>query len=153
MNRYILILTLLSTIIIVGCKNSNPNNTEVTSEIINNPISASGNITNKNTPVIHFQKEIHDFGIIIQGEKVSHRFKFKNIGDSDLVVKNATASCGCTVPSFSKKPIAPGEEGEIEVIFDSANRSGRQTKTITVWSNTQPNQTKLVIECEIVIRK
>lgn len=150
-NALVLIFGLL--VLLTACNNKNQTSTEITSDIINNPVSAQGKSNDNDLPIIHFQKEVHDFGIIIQGEKVSHRFKFKNIGKNNLVIKNATASCGCTVPSFSQKPIAPGEEGEIEIVFNSANRSGRQTKTITVWSNTQPNQTKLAIECEIIVRK
>lgn len=141
------------SVLFSSCNNNKKTNTEITSDIINNPVTANGKSSKKDLPIIHFQKKVHDFGIIIQGEKVSHRFKFKNIGKSDLVIKNASASCGCTVPSFSQKPILPGEEGEIEVVFNSANRSGHQTKTITVWSNTQPNQNRLSIECEIVVRK
>lgn len=153
MKQNILIFALFLSAVLIACNNKQSANTEITADIINNPVTADGGKVKNDLPIIHFQKEVHDFGIIIQGEKVAHRFKFKNIGKSNLVIKNATASCGCTVPSFSQKPIAPGEEGEIEVVFNSANRSGRQTKSITVWSNSQPNQNKLAIECEIVVRK
>lgn len=143
---------LLTSVIFSACNNKN-DSSKITSDIINNPITAQDKKDSKSSPEIHFSKELHNFGIIIQGEKVVHRFKFKNIGSSNLIIKNATASCGCTVPTFPTKPIEPGEEGEVEVVFNSANRSGKQTKTITVWSNSQPNQKKLAIECEIVVRK
>ncbi len=146
------IVVLIAVAIVSSCTNSN-NSKEITSDLIHNPITASGKKSDNNLPSIQFNKEIHDFGIIIQGENVQHLFKFKNTGKTNLIIKDATASCGCTVPSFSREPIGPGEDGEIEVIFNSANRTGRQTKTINVWSNTQPNQTKLRIECEIVVRK
>lgn len=123
---------------------------EITSSVIQNPATASGKKTDGKMPVIQFEKTEHDFGIIMQGEKVSYTFKYKNIGNSDLIINNATASCGCTVPHFSREPIAPGQSGEIEVVFDSSNRSGRQTKNITVWSNCQPNQVVLRIFTEIV---
>lgn len=143
------------TIFFYSCGNETKKNSEesVSAEMINNPITADGDSGLKNLPAIKFEKTEHDFGILLQGEKVSYTFKFKNIGKKELIVKEASASCGCTVPKYSQKPIAPGEEGELEVIFDSKNRTGRQIKTITVWTNCQPNQTKLQIVSEIVVPK
>lgn len=148
-----LFIIILSITFFIACNNTNNKSKEITSDLIQNPISASNNGDISELPIIKFTSELHDFGIIIQGEKVAHSFKFKNTGESDLLIKDASASCGCTVPSFPREPIAPGEEGEIEVIFDSANRSGRQHKSINVISNTQPNTTRLQIECEIIKRK
>ncbi len=76
-----------------------------------------------------------DFGTIEAGKKVEHVFKFKNTGDSDLIIRRTKASCGCTAIAPSKKVIAPGEEGEIKAIFDSKGRSGPQSKQITVTLN------------------
>ncbi|MBI9067398.1 MAG: DUF1573 domain-containing protein [Salinivirgaceae bacterium] len=150
MNKNILLASVL-IFSLFSCGNKNEKTEQdITSGIIKNPITADGNFNMKNMPIIKFENEEHDFGILLQGEKVSHTFKFKNIGKQDLIVKDASASCGCTVPKFSQKPIAPGEEGEIEVIFDSNRRSGRQVKSITVWTNCQPNQNKLRIISEIV---
>lgn len=144
-----LIIILLSA----GCSN-NPKNAEpISPDIIKNPISADSKNDLGDLPKIQFDKTEHDFGIILQGEKVSYTFVFKNIGKHDLIIKDASASCGCTVPKFTSKPVKPGEIGEIEVIFDSSNRTGRQLKTLTVWSNCQPNQTKLQILSEIVVPK
>ena len=145
--------TFLVMLIIVGglvsCTNKNKTS-HLTAELIQNPATASGKHTDGNMPQMQFDKTEHDFGIILQGEKVSYTFKYKNIGNTDLIIKDATASCGCTVPHFSREPIAPGQTGEIEVVFDSGNRTGRQTKTITVWTNCQPNQSILKIFTEIV---
>ena len=124
--------------------------------------SQSGNFINKNSlesrnsdtsalPIIQFEKTAHNFGQIIQDEKVSYTFTFKNIGQGDLIIKDAKASCGCTVAKYSRKPIKPGEEGEIEVIFDSHNRSGKQLKTVTVWTNCQPEQIRLQLSAEIQV--
>jgi hypothetical protein len=132
---------------------SQQNENAITPEIIRNPITSENSSDLSDLPKIQFEKLEHDFGILLQGEKVTYSFKFKNTGKQELIVKDASASCGCTVPKFTTKPIAPGEQGEIEVIFNSANRTGRQVKTITVWSNCQPNQTKLQIMCEIVVPK
>ncbi len=89
-------------------------------------------------PVISFEKESHDFGVVTSGEKVKYSFKFKNTGKSPLIISNAEASCGCTVPEYPHEPIVPGGEGTISVVFDSANRTGMQNKLISVYSNAVP---------------
>jgi hypothetical protein len=150
MNMRLVVFFLFALLIISCSDNRELKTVKITSDLIQNPATASGKKMNGNMPIIQFDKTEHDFGIILQGEKVSYTFKYKNIGNSDLIINNAKASCGCTVPHFSREPIAPGQSGEIEVVFDSGNRSGRQTKNITVWSNCQPNQTILKIFTEIV---
>jgi hypothetical protein len=102
-------------------------------------------------PKITFEKMEHDFGKIIQGEMVKYSFRFTNTGYSDLLISNVSTSCGCTVGSFSKDPIPPGESGLIEVIFDSRGRKGFQNKTITVLANTRPNKTMLRIKSNITL--
>jgi hypothetical protein len=146
-----LIYFFLLSLLIVSCSDKRELKiAKISSDLIQNPATASGKKSDGNMPIIQFDQTEHDFGIILQGEKVSYTFKYKNIGNSDLIINNARASCGCTVPHYSREPIAPGQTGEIEVVFDSGNRSGKQTKTITVWSNCQPNQTILKIFTEIV---
>jgi len=146
-------IIVLITVVSIGCSSNSSKNKEVTTDLIKNPITASGNLDNSEMPEIKFNKDIHDFGLLLQGEKVSYTFKFKNIGKGDLIIKEATATCGCTVPKYPRKPIAAGENGEIEVIFDSQNRAGKQVKSVTVWTNCQPNKIKLQIVSEIVIPK
>ena len=89
----------------------------------------------KGTPQINFDENFYDFGTIAQGEKVSHTFKFRNIGSGQLVITDVTTSCGCTASKYSLEPVAPGAEGMVEVIFDSYGREGRQMKKISVWTN------------------
>lgn len=103
----------------------------------------------KNLPKIKFEKLVHEFGDINQGEIVSCTFKFKNTGGSDLVITSASASCGCTVPEVPKFPIKPGEDGEIKVRFDSANTEGTVKKEIVVVTNCIPNSTQLHIQAMI----
>jgi hypothetical protein len=79
-----------------------------------------------------FAEEKHDFGKITQGEKVSYSFTFKNTGNSDLIVSNASASCGCTIPNYPKVPVKPGEESKIDVVFNSDGKSGLVEKTVTL---------------------
>lgn len=84
-----------------------------------------------------FEEDHFSFGSITEGEKARHAFKFHNTGDQPLVIADAKASCGCTVPSFPKEPIPPGGDGEIIVEFNSAGRPGHQQKNVMIYSNAQ----------------
>ena len=95
---------------------------------------------------IKFAGTTHEFGTIKTGDKVNHKFKFKNTGNAPLTIKNVDVSCGCTFPSYPFIPIEPGEEGEIDVTFDSKNKLGRQKPTITVITNGRPRTIKLYME-------
>lgn len=99
--------------------------------------------------VMSFENGEYNFGEITQGEKVSYSYKFKNVGKSPLIILNATATCGCTVPEVPKEPVKPGEEGEIKVVFDSNGKSGMQDKVITVTSNAQPHIASLHLTGEV----
>lgn len=132
-------------------KNQNKEEETVSTDIVNVPSSASGQASTENQPVITFDEESHDFGIITQGEKVSHTFKFENTGKSDLVITTAQGSCGCTVPNYPKTPIAPGEEGKIDVVFASEGKAGKVSKTITVVTNANPNTKVLTISANIEV--
>lgn len=104
----------------------------------------------KGTPEISFNVMEYDFGRITEGEVVAYTFKYRNTGDGKLLINSATTSCGCTVPRFDKKPLEPGDEGSMEVIFDSSHREGKQTKTITVRSNAKVKVVVLRITAEII---
>lgn len=101
-------------------------------------------------PLIVFSAESHDFGDISSGEKVSFTFSYRNEGNANLIIKSASASCGCTVPKWSKEPLPPGEKGLIEIVFDSSGRSGRQMKTITIRSNAEPSIKMLQITANVI---
>jgi hypothetical protein len=149
-------LILVASVIIftVACKNSkNPDlpDNAINPSVVDNPVSASANKNSKdNVPVFQFAVASHDFGKIIQGEKVSFAFQFKNIGKGDLVIRAAQGSCGCTVPEFPKEAVKPGEGGIINVTFNSEGREGLQEKTITIISNTMPNTHMLTISGVVV---
>ena len=101
------------------------------------------------TPQISFDVSEHNFGTIAQGEKVSHTFSFRNIGDGPLQITDVTTSCGCTASKYSTKPVAPGESGTVEVIFDSYGREGKQLKSANVWTNCSDKPVKLQIFAEV----
>jgi uncharacterized cupredoxin-like copper-binding protein len=104
---------------------------------------------------IQFEKTEHDFGKLKQGDEAEYKFKFTNTGKEPLIIENATGSCGCTVPSYPKEPVAPGASGEIMVKFNSAGKSNAQQKTVTLTANTEPIQTILTIKAfvEVVEKK
>ena len=96
-------------------------------------------------PEISFEETEHDFGTIDQGTAVEHTFKFTNTGNAPLVITNATSSCGCTVPTWTKEPIAPGETGEMLVKFNGSGQN-QVTKTVTVTANTEAGTEQLKIK-------
>jgi hypothetical protein len=95
---------------------------------------------------IEFEEDVYDFGDVTPKGKVTHEFSFTNTSDNPLVITQATASCGCTVPSYPTKPIEPGESGEISVIYNAASTPGDVTKTVTVVANTYPAKTILTLK-------
>ncbi|MCX7955422.1 MAG: DUF1573 domain-containing protein [Bacteroidales bacterium] len=145
----LLYIYILISFTIISCTNHNKTN-NITTDLINNPITAEGESDTSRLPKILWKETKHDLGVLIQGEKASYVFKFKNIGKSALVISSVSASCGCTVANYDKNPIEPGQESGIEVIFDSSGRSGHQSKTITIIANTQPNRHELYITAEVV---
>jgi hypothetical protein len=115
---------------------------------------ASGSLmheTDTGTAIISFREYEHDFGKVAEGGKVAYVFTFENKGTGNLVVLNASTSCGCTVPKYDTKPIPPGETGIIEVVFDTSGRNGIQTKTIKVNSNASAPVVLLKIVADVVI--
>ena len=90
----------------------------------------------QNGPVITFEKKTHDFGDIFQGDKVEETFKFANTGTEPLIITNVQVTCGCTVPKgWPRDPIMPGGKAELTIAFNSAGKSNKQNKVVTVVSN------------------
>ncbi|RME41677.1 MAG: DUF1573 domain-containing protein [Deltaproteobacteria bacterium] len=100
-------------------------------------------------PVMTFETTEIDYGTIEKGSDPLRVFKFKNTGTEPLVIKNARGSCGCTVPKWPKEPIMPGEEGVIEVRYDT-NRIGPFTKTVTLTTNEAVERHVLRIKGKVV---
>jgi hypothetical protein len=101
-------------------------------------------------PVITFEKTEYDFGSVKEGDIVDYTFKFKNTGNFPLIINKATATCGCTVPEWPKKPVAVGASGEIRVKFNSKNRKNLQTKYVNINANTKPEVTRLKITGNVI---
>jgi len=142
-----IIYMLLALVFSWGC--NSVDRTGLPADVINNPNTANGEIKD-NLPKIEFEKEIYDFGKVIQGEIVTYGFKFKNTGNADLVIAQVKTSCGCTVPKFPKVAIKPDEEKVLTVTFKSEGRKGVQNKSITVTTNCQPNTTIIRIKAMVL---
>jgi len=102
---------------------------------------------------IQFTEDSYDFGTINEGTKAKHTYKFTNVGTEPLIIQDAKASCGCTVPTFSKEPVEPGATGKIEVVFDSKGRPGKTSKYVTITANTEPVKTKIFLTGEVKPKK
>jgi hypothetical protein len=96
-----------------------------------------------------FSEEIHNFGPLKAGEIVSFTFVFKNEGTKALIINNVDSGCGCTEVKIPNKTIEPGQEGQVEVIYNSAGEVGRQLKTITLYSNAEQAQKQIFIKANI----
>lgn len=102
------------------------------------------------TTTIKFKKTTHDFGRVKQNSENLYWFEFSNAGKEPLLISNAQASCGCTVPEYPKEPIPPGGKGKIKVVYSPGSQEGLQTKNVTVTANTDPPQTILTITAQVV---
>ncbi|MGC6470150.1 MAG: DUF1573 domain-containing protein [Flavobacteriales bacterium] len=121
----------------------------LSTNLVMNSNSANG-ISKVLGPQFSFEKDVHDFGQLIDGEKVAYSFKFTNSGDAPLIISSAKGSCGCTVPNWPKDPIAPGESGTIDVSFNSSGRTGKQNKAVTLTANTNPSRKVINITSEVI---
>jgi len=90
-----------------------------------------------------------DYGTIHQNDNGERVFTFKNTGDAPIVISNAKGSCGCTVPTYSRNMVPPGETGEIKVKYDT-NRIGKFSKTVTLTSNASEPTKILKIKGEVL---
>ncbi|MFA9290536.1 MAG: DUF1573 domain-containing protein [Solirubrobacteraceae bacterium] len=142
----------------LACNKKTPQTAkEISIEKVPTAISQNSNAVIKadsistNLPVMKFDDVNFSFGEIKQGEIVTHDFSFINNGKIPLIISNATASCGCTVPEYPKKPILPGEIGMIKVKFNSAGFEGEKNKQITLDTNTANKQE--VINFKAIVNK
>jgi hypothetical protein len=92
--------------------------------------------------VAQFEKTEFDYGKIEKGSEPLRKFVFKNVGDEPLVISNAQGSCGCTVPTWPKEPIMPGQSATIDVRYDT-QRTGPFSKSVTLTTN-EANPTRVL---------
>jgi len=98
-------------------------------------LNLSAQETKKEGPEFKFENEVHQFGDIVEGNKVTHKFKFTNVGNRPIIIIKVTSTCGCTIPEWPEEPIMPGKEAEIKVVFDSKGKYGKFMKRVSIRSN------------------
>ncbi len=147
-NRTSYFLIVLIVIGFIGCQNKNT----TSANDVTNPLSAEVTIetASEDLPKIEFETDFHDFGTIKQGEKVEYSFPFINSGKADLLILQASGSCGCTIPEYSKEPIKSKEKGYLKVLFDSKGKEGIVEKEVNILTNGIPNQHKLKIKVTVL---
>jgi hypothetical protein len=96
-----------------------------------------------------FSEELHNFGSLTAGEIVAYTFTFRNEGTKSLTIKEVKTSCGCTEVKVPNKSIGPGEEGYLEVIYNSAGETGKQLHTITIFSDAEQPEKQLFIRATV----
>lgn len=132
---------LIAIVSLTSCVNRDPNKQNIGT--LQDEIKSQ--LTTVEVPVKTF-----DFYNLMEGEVAQYRFVFKNTGAYPLVISNATATCGCTVPEKPEKPVLPGDTASILVTFNSTGRSGKMHKTVTVVANTEPAFPKLILKGNVI---
>ena len=134
---------LLSLPLIMGC--SGHNGSLISDQLVQEEITQDSTAQ----PIITFSKLSHDFGTILEGEKVVCYFDYENTGKTDLVLLSVDGTCGCTTPDWSREPVKAGDKKSLKIIFDATGRSGAQRKVVTVLSNASNVVVKLTIKANI----
>lgn len=149
MKKIILTLLVLAAFCFISCKEN------ASSKIKNENLEKAKqrDLVASAFPVISFDKEVYDFGTVKEGEKVKGKFTIYNKGKSNLIILDATATCGCTVPTWPKKAILPGESSELSFVFNSTGRSGKQSKSITLKTNTEKGSEQLRLKGVVTKKK
>ncbi len=123
---------------------NDPNNEQFrlsfTAEVIGN----DKKLEIKNGPKLYLLKKQHNFGKVKQGEIVKTTFEFTNAGASPLKISQLKASCGCTTTKLAKDILQPGEKAAFEVEFDTTDRIGKMSRTVTLYSNDPTNAVQSV---------
>lgn len=98
----------------------------------------------------YFESIEHDFGEIHYGEEVGARFGFENQGEGPLVIERVSTGCGCTVAEYTRKPVAAGDSGFVEIIFDSRGKSGSQIQNARVYFKDMKKPVRLSVVAQVV---
>jgi hypothetical protein len=136
-------LGLAMWVISAGCSGQNGSSQ-------NNPVSLHDSSQEfASQPVISFDTVAHDFGTIVEGERVLCYFNYENGGGKPLLIQSVEASCGCTIVDWSSDPLPPGEGEQLQVVFDASGRSGTQLKVVTVKSNASNERVELLLRANV----
>lgn len=132
-------LVIVSAVIFLSCNSGSNENKDNSVEVDSTKVAN-----------LEYIEDFFDFGTITSGEVVSHSFKFKNSGDGVLIIKDVIPSCGCTSSKLSSKMLKPGEEGYIEIVFNSKGWYGSQYKSVTLRTNSPIMDKSVTIKANVV---
>ena len=146
---------LMAVVLTTSCNESQRDDDALTGKLstslVDNPIGIDKHDKKELQQLGHlmFQDTLHNLGKIQEGEIVNAEFVFKNTGKKAVLINNATASCGCTKPSYPEEPIDVNKEGVINVSFNSEGKVGYNKKAISINTNAYPAIYNLYIETEV----
>lgn len=139
----------LSTVLLVSCGDKANASAKVKKENLERAKKRDIEIK-KGAASIQFDRTEYDFGTVKEGDVVETEFVVTNSGNTNLVITNAQASCGCTVPVWPKEPIKPGESSKVLAKFNTAGKPNKQSKTITLITNTATGREVLRIKGNVI---
>lgn len=142
-------LYIFSIIIILAACNGNNSGNQITTDIVNNPKTASGKKGNGRGPILKFDTLIKNFGTIKSNAGHPEMFfHFTNMGDEPLVITRVEAGCSCTTPEWPRDPIQPGKDAFIKAVFDPTGKGSKEgeniAKTISVQSNSSKDNLQVL---------
>lgn len=124
---------------------------KLSADLVTNPTSLETEKDNSLLEIgqLTFKDTVHEFGRIQEGEIIQYEFSFTNTGKKHVLITKAEASCGCTIPTYPKEPIAPNESKNIKVEFNSSGKFGHNEKTVDITTNALPSVYVLKIIADI----
>lgn len=140
----ILLSVFMLSVVFVSCKN-NDAATKINADNLEKAKNRDVDIKN-GAAVVSFDKTEFDFGTVSEGDIVETTFKVTNSGKTDLIITDAQVTCGCTVPVWPKAPIKPGQTEDIKVKFNTNGKANRQSKNITLITNTESGKEILTLK-------
>lgn len=135
MKKIVIASLMLTSILVTSCKNGGASVSKISKENLEKAEQRDQSM--KGAAVVSFDREVHDFGTVNEGDVVETSFVVTNTGKSDLIITDAKASCGCTVPTWPKEAIKPGAAANIKVKFNTSGKPNKQSKTVTLTTNTE----------------
>src|SRR5690554_231077 len=150
--RKLMLIAGISALSLVACNKKEDASSRIKDGAVAETISTgetAAAATQTGFPVIAFNETVHDFGDLKKGTKAEVEFEITNEGNVDLVIINASASCGCTVPEKPEAPIKPGESAKMKVVF-SATSMGLQSKNVTLTTNTEAGTEILTVKANVI---
>jgi hypothetical protein len=150
-------IILFVAIVFCGCQNDVPEEidqqlkSKLPSTLVNNPrsLDSKDSVEINSMGRLVFDDTIHDFGTLVEGEKVECEFAFMNKGKKEIIINEARASCGCTVAEYPKLPIKPGGKDIIKVTFNSQGKEGFNKKVVAVTTNGNPSIYEISIQADV----